>query len=110
MRRLMLLLAFLLLIASCGSGGTKVSPSLGASGSEFALADTSLMGEGHLVATVANSASELEVVVSVEGARGLKGAYFTLKYPGEKYHPTGVEFSERLGEADEVVSLAITAR
>src|SRR4030065_848993 len=100
MKRLAII-CILLVLASCGGGGAKVSPSLGASGSEFALADTSLMGEGHLVATVANSASELEVGGSVEGARGLKGAYFTLKYPGEKYHPTGVEFSERLGEADE---------
>ena len=104
------IVAFLLVLASCAGGGARVSPELGMSAGEFTLTDVSLLGEGRLVAAASQTAGGMEVAVSVEGARGLKGAQFTLRYPGGKYHATGVRFSEWLGGAEEVVQLGIVER
>lgn len=109
MRRL-ILIAFLLVFASCGGGGAKIAPLPELSSCDFTLADVSVTGDGRLVAAVAGSAAVPEVVVSVEEAQGLKGAFFTLEFPEDKYHATSVEFGDFLGAAGEVISLAITDR
>lgn len=107
MRRLVLL-ALLLLVASCG-GGAKVAPTLSTL-SGFDLTGISVMGGGRLVASVAGDAAAPEVVISVEGAKELKGAFFTLVYPNSSYHPVAVDFGGFLGAKDEVISLSITDR
>ena len=107
MRRLVLL-ALLLLAASCG-GGAKVAPTLSTLGG-FDLTGINVMGGGRLVASVAGDAAAPEVVISVEGAKDLKGAIFTLVYPNSNYHPVAVDFGGFLGEKDEVISLSITDR
>ncbi len=107
MRRLVLL-ALLLLVASCG-GGAKVAPTLSTLGG-FDLTGINVMGGGRLVASVAGDAAAPEVVISVEGAKDLKGAIFTLVYPNSNYHPVAVDFGGFLGAKDEVVSLSITDR
>ena len=107
MRRLVLL-ALLLLAVSCG-GGAKVAPTLSTLGG-FDLTGINVMGGGHLVASVAGDAAAPEVVISVEGAKDLKGAIFTLVYPNSNYHPVAVDFGGFLGAKDEVISLSVTDR
>lgn len=108
MKRL-LLLALLLLAASCGGGG-KVAPTLSSLNGGFNLADISVIGSGRLVATVAGDVAAPEVIISVEGAKELKGAIFTLTYPNSSYHPVAVDFGGFLGAKDEVISLSVTDR
>jgi hypothetical protein len=108
MRRLVIL-AILLLAASCG-GGARIASTPLSLGGGFNLSDTSTIGGGKLIAAVTGDAAAPVVIISVENASDLKGAIFTLNYPSDKCHAESVEFSELLGGAGDTISLGITDR
>ena len=108
MRRLVIL-AVLLLAASCG-GGVNTSPTFPTISGDFSLSDVSTLGGGKLVAAVTGDAAAPVVIISVENAKDLTGAYFMLNYPDDKCHATEVEFSSLLGRSGDTISLGIIDR
>jgi len=95
---------------SCGHGAG-VSTSFGSSSSgDFSLRVERMDGGGHLAASVEGTLEKPIVVVTAEGAEAFKGAYFYVEFPGERYHPVGVEFGDFLGGEGETVRLAVTTQ
>ena len=108
MKRLLTLIIPLVLLAACGTGGVSSNPLQPSASGDFSLRVERMDGGGHLAASVEGTRQQPVVVVTAERAEALKGAYFYVEFPGERYHPEAVEFGDFLGGEGETVRLAVT--